>query len=106
RQVPYLPTQERQAALATLQSCIDELLRRYQARLPLSLRHQLQATSETAALFARPQEDWIAYIEYDAASENQTNTPFTLCAVPCDQPGYLRDLLWQREKPAILTSGT
>ena len=106
RQVPYKPTQERQAALGALQTCIDEQLRRYSANMPTSLRHQLRATSETAALFARPQEDWIAYIEYDAASENQTNTPFTLCAVPRDQPGYLRDLLWQREKPAILTSGT
>ena len=106
RQVPYLPTQEQQAALGALQTCIDELLRRYPTRLPLSLHHQLQAVSATAALFARPQEDWIAYIEYDAASENQTNTPFALCAVPRDQPGYLRDLLWQREKPAVLTSGT
>ena len=106
RQVPYKPTQERQTALGALQTCIDEQLRRYSANMPTSLRHQLRATSETAALFARPQEDWIAYIEYDAASENQTNTPFTLCAVPRDQPGYLRDLLWQREKPAILTSGT
>ena len=106
RQIPYKPTQERQAALGALQTCIDEQLRRYSANMPTSLRHQLRATSETAALFARPQEDWIAYIEYDAASENQTNTPFTLCAVPRDQPGYLRDLLWQREKPAILTSGT
>ena len=106
RQIPYKPTQERQAALGALQTCIDEQLRHYSANMPTSLRHQLRATSETAALFARPQEDWIAYIEYDAASENQTNTPFTLCAVPRDQPGYLRDLLWQREKPAILTSGT
>ncbi|MGN0644540.1 ATP-dependent DNA helicase [Gemmiger sp.] len=106
RQVPYQPAPERQAALTALQTCIGELLRRYPTRLPLSLRHQLQAASETAALFARPQEDWIAYIEYDAASENQTNTPFALCAVPRDQPGYLHELLWQREKPAILTSGT
>ncbi len=106
RQVPYQTTPERQAALAALQTCIGELLRRYQTRLPLSMRHQLQATSETAALFARPQEDWIAYIEYGTVSDKQTDTEFNLCAVPRDQPGYLRDLLWQREKPAILTSGT
>lgn len=106
RQVSYQPTKERQAALAALQTCIDELLRRYQARLPMSLSHQLQATSETAALFARSQEVWITYIEYNAASEGQTNTPFALCAVPRDQPGYLHSLLWQREKPAVLTSGT
>lgn len=108
RQVPYLLLQERQAALAALQSCIDDLMRRYPTRLPLSLRHQLQSTSETAELFAKPQNDWITYLEYDndATSKGQTNTPFTLCAVPRDQPGYLRDLLWQREKPTILTSGT
>lgn len=106
RQVPFLPTQERQTTLTDLQSCIDELLRRYQARLPMSLRHQLQATSETAALFAQPQEDWITYIEYGTISDEQTDTEFTLCAVPLDQPGYLHTLLWQREKPAILTSGT
>ena len=106
RQVSYQPTQEHRAALAALQTCIGELLRRYQTRLPLSMRHQLQATSETAALFARPQEDWIAYIEYGTVSDKQTDTEFTLCAMPRDQPGYLRDLLWQREKPAILTSGT
>lgn len=106
RQVSYLLTQERQAALTGLQTCIGELLQCYQARLPLSLRHQLQATSETAELFARPQEDWIAYIEYDAAPEGKVNTTFTLCALPHDQPGYLHDLLWRREKPTILTSGT
>ena len=106
RQVPYKPTQEQQAALGALQTCIDELLRRYPTRLPLSLHHQLQAVSATAALFARPQEFWITYIEYNAASEGQTNTPFALCAVPRDQPGYLHSLLWQREKPAVLTSGT
>ena len=106
RQVPYQPTQERQAALTDLQTCIGELLRRYLARIPTSLCHQLQATSETAALFARPQEDWITYIECGSISDKQTNTEFTLCAVPHDQPGYLHKLLWQREKPAILTSGT
>ena len=106
RQVPYKPTQERQAALGALQTCIDEQLRRYQARLPTSLSHQLQATSETAALFARPQEDWITYIEYEAASEGQVSVQFALCAVPRNQPKHLYRLLWQREKPAILTSGT
>lgn len=106
RQVSYQPTQERQAALTDLQSCIGELLRRYQERLPMSLRHQLQATSETAALFTQPPEDWIAYIKYETVSDKQTETEFTLCAVPLDQPGYLHTLLWQREKPAILTSGT
>src|SRR5699024_2257806 len=106
RQVPYQTIPERQATLAALQTCIGELLQRYQARLPPSLRHQLQATSKMAALFARPQEDWITYIEYGTVSDKQTDTEFTLCAVPRDQPGYLRDLLWQREKPAILTSGT
>ena len=106
RQVSYQPTQERQAALTDLQSCIGELLRRYQERLPMSLRHQLQATSETAALFTQPPEDWIAYIKYETVSDKQTDTEFTLCAVPLDQPGYLHTLLWQREKPAILTSGT
>ena len=106
RQVSYQPTQEHQTALAALQSCIGELLRRYQARLPMSLYHQLQDTSETAALFAQPQEDRIAYIEYDTVSDKQTDTEFTLCAVPRDQPGNLHTLLWQREKPAILTSGT
>ena len=106
RQVPYKPTQERQAALGALQTCIDEQLRRYQARLPTSLSHQLQATSETAALFARPQEDWITYIEYEAASEGQVSVQFALCAVPRNQPKHLYRLLWKREKPAILTSGT
>ena len=106
RQVSYQPTQERQAALTDLQSCIGELLRRYQERLPMSLRHQLQATSETAALFTQSPEDWIAYIKYETVSDKQTETEFTLCAVPLDQPGYLHTLLWQREKPAILTSGT
>ena len=106
RQVSYQPNQECQAALNTLQTCIGELLRRYQTRLPLSLRHQLQAASETAALFARPQDDWITYIEYDPVPEGQTNTLFALCAVPRDQPRHLHELLWQRENPAILTSGT
>ena len=106
RQVSYQPTQEHRAALAALQSCIGELLRRYQERLPMSLRHQLQATSETAALFTQPPEYWIAYIKYETVSDKQTDTEFTLCAVPLDQPGYLHTLLWQREKPAILTSGT
>ena len=106
RQVSYQPPQERQTTLAALQSCIDELLRRYPTRLPLSLRHQLESTSETAALFARPQEDWIAYIEYGTVSDKQTDTEFTLCAVPRDQPRHLYELLWQREMPAILTSGT
>ena len=104
--VEYKQTQERQAVLGALQTCIDELLRRYPARLSLSLRHQLQATSETAALFTRLQEEWIAYIEYGAASEEQTYQPFTLCAVSRNQPKHLYRLLWQREKPAILTSGT
>ena len=106
RQVPYQSTRERQTALTVLQSCIDELLRRYPARIPTSLYHQLQATGKTAALFAQPQEDWITYIEYGTISDEQTDTEFTLCAVPRDQPGHLHNLLWQREKPTILTSGT
>ena len=106
RQVPYQSTRECQTALAVLQSCIDELLQRYPTRIPTSLCHQLQDTSEMAALFAQPQEDWITYIEYGTISDEQTDTEFTLCAVPLDQPGYLHTLLWQREKPAILTSGT
>ena len=106
RQVSYQPTQERQAALTDLQSCISELLRRYQVRLPMPLRHQLQATSETAALFAQPQEEWITYIEYEAAAEGQIGVQFALCAVPRNQPKHLYRLLWQREKPTILTSGT
>ena len=106
RQVPYQSTRERQTALAVLQSCIDELLQRYPTRIPTSLCHQLQDTSEMAALFAQPQEDWITYIEYGTISDEQTDTEFTLCAVPLDQPGYLHTLLWKREKPAILTSGT
>ena len=106
RQVPYQSTRERQTALAVLQSCIDELLQRYPTRIPTSLCHQLEDTSEMAALFAQPQEDWITYIEYGTISDEQTDTEFTLCAVPLDQPGYLHTLLWQREKPAILTSGT
>ena len=106
RQIPYLATQQRQAALVALQSCMSELLQHYQARMPISLRHQLQATSEMAALFVRPQEDWITYIEYGTVSDKQTDTEFALCAAPRDQPGHLQDLLWRREKPAILTSGT
>lgn len=106
RQVSYQATPERQAALAALQTCIGELLRRYQTRLSPSIRHQLQDTSKVAALFARPQEDWIAYIEYGTVSDKQTDTEFTLCAVPRDQPRHLYELLWQREMPAILTSGT
>ena len=35
----------------------------YPTRIPTSLCHQLEDTSEMAALFAQPQEDWITYIE-------------------------------------------
>lgn len=106
RQMSYLLTTERVAALTALQTCIRNLLRRYQGRLPVSLCHQLQAASETAGIFVQPQEGWIAYIDSEARPDRPENTEPVLCAVPRDRPDWLQKLLWRREKPAILTSGT
>ena len=43
-------------------------------------------------------------IRYIEIAENGESV--SLCAVPRDLPSQLYDLLWKREKPAILTSGT
>ena len=66
---------------ALLQTCIDEQLRRYQARLPTSLSHQLQATSETAALFARRRK--IGSPTLNMRQQLRTKLVYSLHSVRC-----------------------
>ena len=65
------------------------------------LQNQLAETKELAGRFARLDDSMIRYIEIAENGES-----VSLCAVPRDLPSQLYDLLWKREKPAILTSGT
>ena len=88
-------------ALAGMQKVVTQILEREHTRLPHHLQNQLAETKELAGRFARPDDSMIRYIEIAENGES-----VSLCAVPRDLPSQLYDLLWKREKPAILTSGT
>ena len=84
-----------------MQKVVTQILEREHTRLPHHLQNQLAETKARAGRFARPDDSMIRYIEIAENGES-----VSLCAVPRDLPSQLYDLLWKREKPAILTSGT
>ena len=97
----FAVTEASAAALAGMQKVVTQILEREHTRLPRPLQNQLAETKELAGQFARPDDSMIRYIEMAG-----NGASFSFCAVPRDLPGQLYDLLWKREKPAILTSGT
>ena len=115
--VPNIPTAEvlprafpltaaTAVALAGLQKTAAEILTRERARLPGPLQDQLEEVRKLAGRFARPADDTLCYVEMGTHSAPGKAPEVALCAVPRDLPGWLYDLLWKREAPAILTSGT
>ena len=97
----FAVTEASAAALAGMQKVVTQILEREHTRLPRPLQNQLAETKELAGQFARPDDSMIRYIEMAG-----NGASFSFCAVPRDLPAQLYDLLWKREKPAILTSGT
>lgn len=88
-------------ALSGMQKVVTQILEREHTRLPRPLRNQLAEIKEMAGQFVRPDDSMIRYIEM-----TENGAAFSFCAVPRDLPAQLYGLLWKREKPAILTSGT
>lgn len=89
------------SALAGMQKVVTQIQEREHTRLPHPLQNQLAETKELAGQFARPDDSMIRYIEMAENGES-----VSLYSVPRDLPSQLYELLWKREKPAILTSGT
>lgn len=69
-------------------------------RLPRYLAHRLGRTAATLALFLNTSKSRILTLEYD-----QEGTP-TLQAHSRETPRQLRQALWERDLPVLLTSGT
>ena len=97
----FAVTEASAAALAGMQKVVTQILEREHTRLPRPLQNQLAETKELAGQFARPDDSMIRYIEMAG-----NGASFSFCGVPRDLPAQLYGLLWKREKPAILTSGT
>ena len=105
-QVPFTVTKDGTLALAALQKTLAEIQDTYRVRLTLPLLHQLKEMRTRAAAFAQPDDATVCYVEYSGIKASPGLSHLSLCAVPCDLPRQLYDLLWRQEKPAVLTSGT
>ena len=92
-QVPFTVTKDGTLALAALQKTLAEIQDTYRARLTLPLLHQLQEMRTRAAAFARPDDATVCYVEYSGIKAGLGLSHLSLCAVPCDLPRQLYDLL-------------
>ena len=81
-------------------SLLRNLSGQLDAPLPRSLSHQLERTADTLVLFRAGDERHILTVHYD-----REGNP-TLQAHSREIARQLHQVLWERELPAILTSGT
>ena len=99
-QVSFRLTPLRRAAVGECLSLLRGVSSQQGTRLPRVLSHQLKTTADTLALFRIEHGNYVLAIHYD-----RKNHP-TLWAHSREVPRQLRQALWERNIPAILTSGT
>lgn len=96
----FVLTADRESALRACLSLIRQLQRGLAQRLPQWVTHRLGRTEQILNLFYTSDRRYILYIRYD-----RNGSP-SLCAASRDMPEQLYQALWQRNIPAVLTSGT
>ena len=99
-QAAFRLTPLRRETLGECFSLLRNLSGQLDARLPRYLSHQLERTADTLALFRTGDESHVLTIHYD-----REGNP-TLQAHSREVARQLRQALWEREIPTILTSGT
>ena len=98
--VAFRLTPPRRAALRGCLSLLENLPAQLGCRLPRYLAHRLGRTAATLALFLNTSKSRILTLEYD-----REGNP-TLQAHSRETPRQLRQALWERDLPVLLTSGT
>lgn len=91
------------AALQHLDKAIGEILKQRPEALPRGLCGKLSAIQELIPLFLGTDNTFVRYLTWHRESGG---TGVDLCAVPFDLSKCLSSVLWDEQKPAILTSGT
>ena len=100
QRTPFILTPDREAAIRDCLTLLRQLQRKLAPRLPRWIAYRLGRTEETLNLFFTGDKRYILYIQYD-----QTGIP-SLHAASRETPELLRQAVWHRKIPAILTSGT
>ena len=100
QRTPFILTPDREAAIRDCLTLLRQLQRKLAPRLPRWIAYRLGRTEETLNLFFTGDKRYILYIQYD-----RTGTP-SLHAASRETPELLRQAMWRRKIPAILTSGT
>ena len=98
--VAFHLTPPRRAALRGCLSLLENLPAQLGCRLPKHLAYRLGRTAATLALFLNTDESHVLTLEYD-----REGNP-TLQAHSRETPRQLRQALWERDLPVLLTSGT
>lgn len=98
--VAFHLTPPRRAALRGCLSLLENLPAQLGCRLPKRLAYRLGRTAATLALFLNTDESHVLTLEYD-----REGNP-TLQAHSRETPRQLRQALWERDLPVLLTSGT
>ena len=98
--VAFRLTPPRRAALRGCLSLLENFPAQLGSRLPKHLSHWLGRTAATLALFLNTDESHVLTLEYD-----REGNP-TLQAHSRETPRQLRQTLWERDLPVLLTSGT
>lgn len=105
REIPYVPNEKQLVAIGNLQLHLNECIQQNCGKLSRPLQRALQQTAELAQRFLKPDDHSIRYVEFITKS-GEGEKMASLSAVPKDLPECLYNALWNRGKPAILTSGT
>ena len=100
RRLPLVLTSVRREALKECGMFFQRARQELTGRVPRWLLHRLEKEERATLLFLVQDDRYILYLNYD-----REDTPH-LCAVSRDIPRRLRRALWERQIPAILTSGT
>lgn len=93
-------TEESMAALKEGAALLFETARRCRGGVPKWICNRLEEAGKVLCCFLIPDKQYIIYLEQD-----KERRP-VFCAASREIPGYLQEMLWEKDFPAILTSGT
>ena len=93
-------TEECMAALKEGAALLFETARRSRGNVPKWICNRLEEAGKVLCYFLVPDKQYIIYLEQD-----KERRP-VFCAASREIPGYLQEMLWEKDFPAILTSGT
>ena len=96
----FYQTEESMAALKEGAALLFETARRCRGSVPKWICSRLEETGKILCFFLVPDKQYIIYLEQD-----KERRP-VFCVASREIPGYLQEMLWEKDFPAILTSGT